>query len=139
MPLLQDDKDAYKEDKYEFEDGQNSVAKLTHLIYSSNTDLWYTLLLKLKKVFMKGGVNRQKYTLPAMTFNFLKLSNHLEISGAGPAWNQNPDEEQIQLMKADQVKIFKSINEIILNLQENQSADLCLRLYLQACQAVNRI
>lgn len=58
MPLLQDDKDQEKEDQYEFEDSQNSVSKLTHLIYSTNSDLWYCLLLKLKKVFLKGGQQR---------------------------------------------------------------------------------
>jgi vacuolar protein sorting-associated protein 35 len=138
MPLLQDDKDMAKEDTYEFEDGQNSVAKLTHLITSQNSDLWYTLLLKLKKVFIKGGQNRQKFTLPALLFSFLRLSYHLEAVGAGPSYSQDPEENQIQLMKVDQVKLFKSVNEIILTLQESQ-AELCLKLYLQGCQAINQI
>lgn len=33
MPLLQDDKDSGEEDSYEFEEGQESVAKMMHLIY----------------------------------------------------------------------------------------------------------
>jgi len=35
MPLLQDDKDAgAKEDPYEFEEGQNAISKMLHLIYN---------------------------------------------------------------------------------------------------------
>ena len=59
MPLLQDDAgDDSKEDTYEFEEGQNAVSKLLNLICHGNCDAWYTLLLKFKKVFMKGGANR---------------------------------------------------------------------------------
>ena len=35
MPLLQDEKDAgAKEDPYEFEEGQNAISKMLHLIYN---------------------------------------------------------------------------------------------------------
>mmetsp|Transcript_9445 Transcript_9445/g.15914 ORF Transcript_9445/g.15914 Transcript_9445/m.15914 type:complete len:96 (+) Transcript_9445:514-801(+) len=94
MPLLADDKDSgAKEDQYEFEDGQNSVSKLIHLISSPNSDMWYTLLLKFKKVFLKGGQNRQKYTLPALIFCFFKLSSYLEINGAGSELGANGEED----------------------------------------------
>jgi vacuolar protein sorting-associated protein 35 len=33
MPLLEDDKDAAQEEPYEFEEGQEAVAKLVHLVY----------------------------------------------------------------------------------------------------------
>ena len=39
MPLLQDEKEAgAKEDPYEFEEGQNAISKMLHLIYNANND-----------------------------------------------------------------------------------------------------
>lgn len=69
LPLLQDDKDSKeKEDQYEFVEGQNAMSRLINLISNPNTDFWYTLLLKLKKIFMKGGPERMAYTVPALIF-----------------------------------------------------------------------
>ena len=129
MPLLQDDKDAAKEDSYEFEDGQNSVAKLVHLISSPNSDMWHALLSKLKKVFLKGGKDRQRFTLPALVFALLKLSAYLESVGEGPQVTPESEEDQIQVVKVDQGKIFKAVNELILALQEHQP-ETALKLYL---------
>lgn len=78
MPLLIDDKDSGEEDPYEFEEGQESVAKMLHLIYhKNNCDIYYELLMKLKRIFIKGGTKRMKYTIPALIFNLLKLSMEL--------------------------------------------------------------
>mmetsp|Transcript_21353 Transcript_21353/g.33034 ORF Transcript_21353/g.33034 Transcript_21353/m.33034 type:complete len:153 (+) Transcript_21353:1456-1914(+) len=131
MPLLADEKDGGKEDAYEFDEGQLSVSKMLHQVHNVNPDVWYSLLLKFKKVFMKGGVKRQKYTLPALFFSLLKLSALLESGG------EHPSEEE-GLVKADQMKIFKTLNEVVLTLQEQQP-ELAMKLYLQACQAINRL
>ena len=41
MPLLQDDKDSEEEEPYEFEEGQEAVCKLLHLVYhKTNNDLY---------------------------------------------------------------------------------------------------
>ena len=78
MPLLTDDKESEPEEPYEFEEGQESVAKLLHLIYhKSNSDLYYELLLKFKRVLVKGGIKRMRYTLPALCFSLFRLSNEL--------------------------------------------------------------
>jgi len=83
MPLLQDESDgSAKEDQYEFEEGQNAVSKMIHLIYNENVHLWYTLLQKFIKIFLKGGQQRMKYQLPAIVFTLFKLSAHLE-NGVG--------------------------------------------------------
>ena len=75
MPLLIDDKDSGEEEPYEFEEGQEAVAKMVHLIYhKSNNDVYYELLMKIKRVFVKGGTKRMKYTIPALIFSLLKLS-----------------------------------------------------------------
>lgn len=69
MPLLCDDpSDEGKEDNYEFEEGQVAVSKLLNLVYNPHCDAWYTLLLKFKKVFIKGGANRMVHQLPTLCF-----------------------------------------------------------------------
>lgn len=128
MPLLADDKDSgAKEDPYEFEEGQNSISKLIHLIHSTNQDVWYTLLLKFKKIFLAGGPQRQKHTLPTLTFTLFKLSAYIE-TGEG-VMAPGTDDEAMSLIKADQLKVFKLVNEIILKLQETQPL-LAMKLYL---------
>lgn len=78
MPLLQDEKDSQKEDTYEFEEGQNAISKMMHLIYSASNDVWYSLLLKFKKIFLKGGNERMKHTLPTLVFCLFKLSQQIQ-------------------------------------------------------------
>jgi hypothetical protein len=108
-----------KEEAYEFEEGQNAVARLLNLVHNPNTDMWYHLLLKFKKAFLKGGAQRQKFTLPSLVFSFLRLASYLDLQGAGSAYEPSADEEVLQLSKADHLKIFKSVNEVILVLQES--------------------
>lgn len=98
--------------------------------------MWYALLLKFKKIFLKGGADRMKFTLPALIFSLFKLSANVEA--AGPATEATVDEDGMQLMRVDQAKIFKAVHELIGAIQEQQPV-LCMKLFLQACQAVNRI
>lgn len=75
MPLLSDDKDSEAEEPYEFEEGQENVAKLLHLVYhKTNPDVYYEILMKFKRIFVKGGIKRMKYTIPALCFSLFKLS-----------------------------------------------------------------
>jgi hypothetical protein len=75
LPLLQDDKDSAEEEPYEFEEGQEAVSKLVHLVYhKTNIDLYFEILMKFKRVFVKGGIKRMKYSLPAMVFSLFRLS-----------------------------------------------------------------
>lgn len=48
---------------------------MIHLVVNPNNDIWYSLLLKLKKVFLKGGKERMVFTLPVIIFALFKLSN----------------------------------------------------------------
>lgn len=132
MPLLQDDKEAgQKEDNYEFTEGQNSICKMMHLVVNPNNDVCYSLLLKMKKVFLKGGKERMVFTLPVIVFALFKLSMQVE-SGMGASNEIQLDEEGMQLVKVDQLKLFKTVNEVILALQEHKP-EMSMKLYLQAC------
>jgi vacuolar protein sorting-associated protein 35 len=77
MPLLQDDKDSGQEEPYEFEEGQEAVAKLVHLVKARNLDLYFEILMKFKRIFVKGGVKRMKYSCPALIFALFRLSMEL--------------------------------------------------------------
>ena len=74
-PLLCDDEQGSKEEAYEFEEGQEQVARLVGLVsHPWHNDVYYELLLKFKKVFVKGGIKRMKYTVPALIFSVIRLT-----------------------------------------------------------------
>ena len=45
--------------------------------HSCNNDIYYELLLKFKKVFLKGGIKRMKYTVPSLVFSVIRLTQTL--------------------------------------------------------------
>ena len=58
-PLLIDDEQGGREEPFEFEEGQECVSRLVHMMaHKSNADKYYDLLIRFKKVFAKGGKNR---------------------------------------------------------------------------------
>ena len=84
MPLLQDDKDLSaqetKEEPYEFEEGQEHVGRLLSLIRNrDNLDMHYEIIMKFKRIFVKGGINRMKYTIPTLIFALFRLSSMLTL------------------------------------------------------------
>jgi hypothetical protein len=61
-----------------------------HLIYhKSNHDLYFEILMKFKRVFVKGGIKRMKYTIPPLIFSLFRLSNEL-LNGP----NEENDQEE---------------------------------------------
>ena len=136
MPLLQDDKDSSSDEPYEFEEGQEAVAKLVHLVrHPKNLDLYFEILMKFKRIFTKGGVKRMKYTCPALIFALFRLSIEV-INKVDDGYTHETeevkaeeDELPLKLVKVDQVKIFKCIAELI-GLIKSQYPELSLRLYL---------
>lgn len=99
------------------------MAKLVHLVYHpKNLDLYFEILMKFKKVFVKGGVKRLKYTCPALIFALYKLSMEIAARQASQLQYQeveevktHDDEDEIpmKLTKIDQVRIFKLVAELI--------------------------
>jgi len=60
------------------EEGQESVARLIHMVsHPSSHDIYYDLLMKFKKIFVKGGPKRMKYTVPALVFALINLSQDI--------------------------------------------------------------
>ena len=51
-PLLIDDEQGGREEPFEFEEGQECVARIIHMIaHKTSPDIYYSLLLRLKKIF----------------------------------------------------------------------------------------
>ena len=52
------------------------------IVHRTNADIYYDLLMRLKKEFAKGGkiMARQKYTYSALVFALLRLSVFLNYS-----------------------------------------------------------
>lgn len=73
-PLLKDDEEAKEEvEAYEFEEEQESVAKMLHLINNKDLDSYYEILQRFKKEIVQGGIKRMKYTMPSYIFNLFKF------------------------------------------------------------------
>jgi vacuolar protein sorting-associated protein 35 len=145
MPLLIDDADSEPEESYEFEEGQEQVSKLVNLIHhDSNNDLYYDILMKFKKIFVKGGSKRMKYSIPTMVFALFKLSATITKRMENPPQvveeikEESADEPAAPMLKVDQPRIYKTINELILMIKDLYP-EITLRLYLQAALALNNV
>ena len=118
--------------------------------HRTNNDIYFDLLMKFKKIFVKGGIKRQKYTYPALIFSLIRLTwiiNDREINPDQYQYNmqeeekkdgEEEEEEPVPNVKANQKKIFMIITELISALQGDYP-ELALKLNLQAVQAVNNI
>ncbi|CAG9309909.1 unnamed protein product [Blepharisma stoltei] len=123
-PLLFDTSDSEEgADAYEFEDEQNTIAKLSHLVKSADLDTHYKILSLLKQRFSQGGDKRIKYTFPSLIFayiNFAKLLNASEDS-----WNTHLEQ------------VLEVLAELVSKTSEN-NPDLALKLNLQCLQLINQ-
>lgn len=115
---MSDDEQGGKEEPYELEEGQESVARLVHMVsHSSSHDIHYDLLMKFKKVFVKGGPKRMKYTVPAMVMALIRLSqdiyyNYFSSFTAQVEEAKDNDEEPL-VHKVTYKKIFTEISALI--------------------------
>lgn len=149
-PLLKDDDDGAEEvEAYEFEEEQESVAKMLHLISNDDLDSYYNILQRFKKELVQGGIKRMKYTMPSYIFNLFRFiyllddwitRNKQKEGSAG----YNEDEEETPLPPPPKLpsitiqKVFYQINEL-LGLITSAYPDVTLRLFWQATQVIDRI
>lgn len=62
-----------------------------HMIaHKSNANIYYDLLLRFKRIFAKGGQNRQKYTYPALCYSMIRLTVFMNYP---PAENQQEEQK----------------------------------------------
>lgn len=119
-PLVVDCKDSEPSEAYEFEDEQQNVSKLVHLVTASTPEVYLEILNAFFKTFSKGGVDRIKFTYPSLLFAYLKFLRMLDAAGI-----------EINLMD-----ILKTIHEILIT-TSNLNPELGIKLSLQIVLCIN--
>ena len=119
-PLLAESTDSESGEEYEFEDEQQNVSKLVHLVTANSPDTFLAILDRFYKAFTKGGASRIKYTYPSLLFAYLKFLKMLDMAG----------------LEMDLMAILKVLHDILVNLA-GISPDLAIKLGLQCVLAIN--
>lgn len=120
-------------DMFEFDQEQNLVARLVHLISNEDTDVHYQLYLVARKYFGQGGAQRMEYTLPPLVFGALALSARIRAR----------EEAKDATLRAKTKKAFGLIHDAIIDKDPPSSTTvapaMALRLCLQAAQTADRL
>ncbi|CAL9223372.1 unnamed protein product [Arabidopsis halleri] len=116
-------------DEDDFEEEQNSVARLIHMLYNDDPEEMFKIVSILKKHFLTGGPKRLKFTIPPLVVSTLKLIRRLPVKGDNPFGKE---------ASVTATKIFQFLNQIIEALPNVPSPDLAFRLYLQCAEAANK-
>ncbi|KAF3487423.1 hypothetical protein F2Q69_00052434 [Brassica cretica] len=116
-------------DEDDFEEEQNSVARLIHMLYSDDPEEMFKIISVLKNHFLTGGPKRLKFTIPPLVVSALKLIRRLPEEGDNPFGKE---------ASVSATKIFQFLNQIIEALPSAPSPDLAFRLYLQCAEAANK-
>lgn len=110
--------------------------------HPASHDIYYDLLMKFKKIFVKGGPKRMKYTVPALVFALIKLSQDIYYGyfshDALIEETKDADEDEPLVHKVTQKKIYADIAALIQLVTPHQQ-ELAFRLNLQAVLSLNVI
>ncbi|KAK4429405.1 Vacuolar protein sorting-associated protein 35B [Sesamum alatum] len=115
-------------DEEDFNEEQNSVACLMHILYNDDPEEMLKIICTVWKHIMTGGPKRLSFTVPPLVFSALKLVRRLQGQDGDVAGEEVP---------ATPRKIFQLLNQIIESLSVVPSPELALRLYLQCAEAAN--
>ncbi|XP_050267716.1 vacuolar protein sorting-associated protein 35B-like isoform X1 [Quercus robur] len=115
-------------DEEDFNEEQNSVARLIHMLYNDDPEELLKIICTVKKSIMNGGPRRLPFTVPPLIFSALRLIRQLQGQDGDVAGEEVP---------ATPKKIFQILNEMIESLSAVPSPELALRLYLQCAEAAN--
>jgi vacuolar protein sorting-associated protein 35 len=155
-PLIADVEDALEEDAITFECDQNEVSKMIFVVNSQNPQTVYDIYSELKNVFVEGGENRRKITLPTLANCIISFCHKISLAydnknGLVPEEAKKStyveasinsidiseienDEKFYQLM----LNVYKLLNEIISIIAED-SPERALKLYLTSAAQVNNV
>ncbi|KAK4276498.1 hypothetical protein QN277_014639 [Acacia crassicarpa] len=115
-------------DEEDFNEEQNSVARLMHMLHNDDPEEMVKIICTLKKHIMNGGPRRLPFTVPSLVFSALRLVRKLQGQDGDIVGEDIPTTPK---------KIFQLLNEIIEALSSVPSPELALRLYLQCAEAAN--
>ncbi|KAI5684001.1 hypothetical protein M9H77_05229 [Catharanthus roseus] len=115
-------------DEEDFQEEQNSVARLIQMLHNDDPEEMLKIICSVKKHILTGGPKRLPFTVPPLIFNALKLVRRL----------QNQDENIAEdESSATPKKIFQILNQIIETLSNIPVSELAMRLYLQCAEAAD--
>ncbi|KAL2249990.1 vacuolar protein sorting-associated protein 35B-like isoform X1 [Sesamum indicum] len=115
-------------DEEDFNEEQNSVACLMHILYNDDPEEMLKIICTVWKHIMAGGPKRLPFTVPPLVFSALKLVRRLQGQDGDVAGEEVP---------ATPRKIFQLLNQIIESLSVVPAPELALRLYLQCAEGAN--
>uniref|UniRef100_A0A3N7F007 Vacuolar protein sorting-associated protein 35 n=1 Tax=Populus trichocarpa TaxID=3694 RepID=A0A3N7F007_POPTR len=113
-------------DEEDFNEEQNSVARLIHMLYNDDSEEMLKIICTVRKHIMAGGPTRLPFTVPPLIFSALRLVRKLQAQDGNVVGEEEP---------ATPKKIFQLLDETIEALSSVPSPELALRLYLQCAQA----
>jgi len=123
QPLLLDSKDSQQpSDDYEFEEEQEAVAKMVHLISAESGEIHYNLIQMFERLFRQGGSRRVLHTYPSLIFAYMRLCRK-SVSAS---------------QSFDLETIFKACLEFV-DTVSGLNPQLGLRLNLQIAQCINLV
>ncbi|RDX99806.1 Vacuolar protein sorting-associated protein 35B [Mucuna pruriens] len=115
-------------DEEDFNEEQNSVARLIHMLHNDEPEEMFKIICTVKKHIMSGGPRRLPFTVPSLIFSALRLIRQLQGQDGDIVGEEVPTTPK---------KIFQLLNETIEALSSVSSPELALRLYLQCAEAAN--
>ena len=155
-PLITDVEDALEEDYMTFESEQNEVSKMIFVVKSQDPEIIYEIYGELKNVFVEGGSNRRKITLPTLASCIIQFCHKLSLAYdnknglVSEEIKKNPySNEIINLIDVSKIdsdetfyklmlNIYKLLNEII-SIISQENPENALKLYLASAAQVNTI
>lgn len=121
-PLLVDSADTQGGEDFEFEEEQQTVAKMVHLITASELTVHFSILQMFEKFFRQGGARRVLYTYPSLIFCYIRFCRRVHLES----------------QSVDLDGIFKACLEFV-DTVSGINPQLGLRLNLQIAQCINLV
>jgi vacuolar protein sorting-associated protein 35 len=153
-PLLIDTSDTVESDLYQFEYEQQAVTKLIFIIFNNDPIKLFEMYNILLGVFLKGGIRRIKFTLPAMVNAYIIFCSMVcygydaKLNDTQKTTNKPIHEEFINKLQPkfensnEYIKLlintYTTVNDIITNIS-NTYQELAFKLYLSVITQVNEI
>lgn len=116
-----------------FIDEQLLLAKCVHLMYVEDTDLLLRIFVTVRKYFQDGGINRIKYTMPALVINALKLAQQVKKR----EMQVEIDGENAVAPQYDCKKVFQFVMDIASKIGSANHPEQALKLFLLASQCAD--
>ena len=155
-PLITDVEDALEEDMDTFDSEQNEVSKLIFVVNSHDPEVIYEIYGELKNVFVDGGANRRKTTLPSLANSIISFCHKLSIAydnkngliseelKKSSYVNESINSVDISKIDSDEtfyklmLNVYQLLNEII-SIIAQENPETALKIYLTSASQVNTI